>query len=116
MLFRHMKEELKDAKAGTWRDEARLVSRNAIIAAAAALCPLGVIMGVLALVLWRNLAGMPALMLDAAYLYPLSAVPCIALAIWLHGRELHTGAMLVALAPFLWVPAFALSGLWWVLR
>lgn len=113
MLFRHLKEELEDAKAATWREEARLVSRNAIIAAAAALCPLGVIMAVLALVLWRSLSGMPDLMLNAAYLYPLSAIPCIGLAIWMHGRALYTGAMLVALAPFLWVPAFALSGLWW---
>ncbi|MEQ8442193.1 MAG: hypothetical protein RIM33_02225 [Alphaproteobacteria bacterium] len=114
MLFKHMREELQDAARQGWRAEARLVARNTIIAAAAAFCPLGIIIAVIALALWDNLTGMPDLMLNTAYYYPLTGILCIALAIWMFNRTLYTGAMLVAMAPFLWIFVFIGAGLYWI--
>lgn len=116
MVFKHLRDELKDAEAKGWREEARLVSRNSILIAAAALCPLGVLKGIAIMVLWQSIQGMPDLMANTAYLYPLTALICIALAVLMHNKELYTGAMLVALAPFLWVLVFIGSGLFWALE
>jgi len=114
MLFKHMREELQDAAKEGWREEARLVARNTIIAAAAAFCPLGVAIAVIALILWDSLENMPDLMLNTAYYYPVTGIVCIALAVWMFNRRVYTGAMLVALAPFLWVFVFIGAGIYWI--
>jgi hypothetical protein len=116
MLIKHLREELQDAKAKGWREEAQLVSRNAIVIAAAALCPLGVAMAVVVMILWDALGNMPWGLADAAIYYPVSGLAMIGLAVLLHSRQIYTLSMLFALAPFLWVPVFIGSGLYWALR
>lgn len=116
MLWKHLKEELKDAETKGWREEAKLVSRNAIIAAAAAFCPLGVILAVTVMILYDSVDDMPDLMANTAYFYPITGIVCIALSVLLHSRDLFTSAMLVALAPFLWVFVFIGSAVYWVVR
>lgn len=113
MLIKHLREELNDAKTAGWREEARLVARNSIILAAAAFCPLGVVMAVTVMIIWDTMGHIPSLMGNTAYLYPVSAFAGIALAIYFYNVKLYTGAMLVALAPFLWVPIFFVAWIYW---
>lgn len=114
MLFKHFKEELKDAETKGWRAEGRLVARNCIIAAAAAFCPLGVLMAVLVLVLARYIDGMPWIMGQTAFYYPLSAIAGIGLGIWLMNKGYYTGAVICATLPFVWVPVFLIAAGYWV--
>lgn len=116
MLWKHLKDELKDAESKGWREEAKIVSRNAIIAAAAAFCPLGVILAVTVMILYDSIGNLPPLMANTAYFYPVTGLVCIALSVLMHSRELFTGAMLVALAPFLWIPVFIGSAIYWAFR
>ncbi len=113
MLVKHIREELEDAKVKGWREEARLVSRNAILVAAAALCPVGVIMGVLTLVLWDRVGNLPALMSYSAFYYPIAGLVGIVVAVFLHSRKVYTPAMVIALLPLLCIPTFILSSLVW---
>lgn len=115
MFYKHLKDELKDAEAKGWREEARIVSRNAIIVAAAAFCPLAVIMAVTVMILYDSLGEMPWIMADTAYFYPLSGIICIALSILLHNQNHFTASMLVALAPFLWIFVFLGGGIYWAI-
>ena len=114
MLVKHIREELEDARTKGWREEARLVSRNAIIAAAAALCPLGVIMGVLTMVLWDRVGNLPPLMSYSAFYYPVAGLLGIVAAVFLHSRRAYTPAMVVALLPLLCVPTFIIATVVWV--
>ena len=114
MLFQHMKEELKDAEKAGWREEARLVSRNTIMASAAAFVPFGVLIAIAAMMIWRWVEGVPSLLLHTAYLYPLTGIAGIAFALFLHGKNLFTAAMLSALLPFLWIPTFFGTALYWI--
>lgn len=116
MFWKHLKDELKDAEAKGWREEAKLVSRNAIIASAAAFCPLGVILAVTVMILYDSVGDLPSLMANTTYFYPVSGLVCIALAVLMHSRDLYTGAMLVALAPFVWIFVFIGSAVYWVVR
>lgn len=116
MLYKHLKEELRDAESKGWREEARIVSRNSIIAAAAAFCPLGVIMAVTVMILYDSLGDMPWFMANTAYYYPVTGIICIALSILLHNQNHFTAAMLVALAPFLWIFVFIGGGVYWAIR
>lgn len=113
VLFKHMREELDDAKSIGWREEARLVARNSILLAAAALCPLGVVMAVIVMIIWDVYDYIPSLMGNIAYYYPVSSLLGIVLAIYMHNHKYYTGSMLVALAPFLWIPTFFVAWVYW---
>ena len=115
MLIKHLREELRDAKAKGWREEAQLVSRNAIVLAAVALCPLGVLMGVIVMILWDTMGYLPWGLANAAIYYPVCGLIFIAVAVLMHSRQIYTLSMLLALAPFLWVPVFIGSGIYWAL-
>lgn len=116
MLFKHLKQELKDAETQGWREEARIVSRNSILVAAAALTPLAIIKAILVMALWKAGADMPPLMSNTAYYYPATALAGIVIGILLHNAKHYTGAMIAALAPFLWIPTFIATALYWALR
>jgi hypothetical protein len=114
-MLKHLREELEDAKkAPDWRVEARLVARNSIIAGAVAVVPLGVLMGVIALILWDASGAIPGLMSNAAMLYPMTVIFGVAGAILCLNRGAFTLAMLLALAPFLCVPAFLVGLVMWL--
>lgn len=114
MFFKHLREELKDAESQGWRTEGRLVARNCIIAAAAAFCPLSVLMAVLALVLSRYAEGMPSIIGQTAFYYPLTAIAGVGLAVWLMSRGAYTGAVLSAILPFAWIAVFLAGFGYWV--
>lgn len=114
MVFKYFREELKDAQSQGWRAEGRLVARNCIIAAAAAFCPLGILIGVLVLVLSEYVNGMPWIMRQTAFYYPMSAMAGIGLGIWLMDKGYYTAAIVTATLPFMWVPVFLASAGYWI--
>lgn len=114
-MLKHLREELEDAKQATdWRVEAKLVARNSIIAGAVGLVPLGVFMGVLALIIWDASDAVPGLLTNSAAYYPVCVIVGVGLSIVCYNSRMYTASMLLALAPFLCVPAFLVGLAMWL--
>ncbi len=112
-MFNHFREELRDARRDDPKLEERLRARNVILLAAAAIAPVTALMWIAILLLWDNVGDPPALMTDAALLYPILSVAGVMLALQLHKRGYLFGASLLAALPMLAILTYlASAGAW----
>jgi len=112
-MFNHFREELRDAARGDAKAEEALRARNVILIAAAAIAPLTAFMWIAILLLWDNVGDPPALMYDAALLYPVLAIGAAMISMPLHRRGRYFFSSLISALPLLCVAAYLGGAVAW---